>query len=211
MTGGGASIGATPGRGLSVRSGVMQGAWVTDPAHIGGGLGLTKVERVGIVRWQGFHLVECAVREDSSSPAAEFLDHLRQGMWEDDPDSSSLPDDEQVADYYKLLHKMAFLAAHGEPERRGDVNYLHSGIWEFKVARKRLAFYDTDGKGNWSPKGKVEDAKDAEDGATHWWFPAMDKEIRLLNAWPKLGQKAEPSDIELAVTIAREDVRHDES
>ena len=48
-------------------------------------------------------------------------------------------------------------------------------------------------------------------GASIWWFPELDEELRLLNAWPKLGQKAPPLDIELAVTIAREDVRHDES
>ena len=172
---------------------------------------MTKVNRVGMVEWQGFHLVDCALREDLTSPAAEFLEHLRQGIWEEDPDSTSIPDDEQVTDYYKLLHKMRYVASHGEPERQGDVNYLRSGIWEFKVARKRIAFYDTDGQGNWTPKGKVDDARDAVEGANIWWFPELDEELRLLNAWPKLGQKAPPLDIELAVTIAREDVRHDES
>ena len=174
-------------------------------------LGLTKVKRVAIVEWQGFHQVDCALRGDGTSPAAEFLEQLRQGTWEDDPDSSAIPDDEQVTDHFKLLHKMQYVASHGEPERQGDVNYLHFGIWEFKVARKRIAFYDTDGRGNWTPKGKVADIRDAVEGANIWWFPALDEELRLLNAWPKLEEKAPPSEIELAVTIAREDVRHDEA
>ena len=97
------------------------------------------------------------------------------------------------------------------PRSGGNLNYLHFGIWEFKVARKRIAFYDTDGRGNWTPKGKVADIRDAVEGANIWWFPALDEELRLLNAWPKLEEKAPPSEIELAVTIAREDVRHDEA
>lgn len=177
--------------------------------HTGRGLALTKVTSRAIVEWQEFHRVDCAVREDLSSAASEFLDLLRQGMWEGDPDVTDVPDDEQVRDYDKLLHKIRFLASHGEPERQGDVNYLHSGIWEFKVARKRLAFYDTDGRGTWTPKGKVRDIDDAVEGASIWWFPQLDEEIRLLNAWPKLGEKARQQDIGEAVTIAGEDVQHD--
>lgn len=171
---------------------------------------MTKVERVAIVERRELHQVDCALREDLSSPAAEFLNQLRRGVWEDDPDVSEVPDDEQVRDHDKLLHKMQFVATHGEPERRGDVNYLHSGVWEFKVAAKRLAFYDTDGDGNWTPKGKVAHIDDAVEGAHIWWFPELDEEIRLLNAWPKTGEKARQLDIDEAVTIAGEDVRHDE-
>lgn len=80
----------------------------------------------------------------------------------------------------------------------------------FKVASKRIAFYDTDGRGGWTPKPKILDIKDAVEGATIWWFPELDEELRLLNAWPKLTQKARQIDIAEAVTIAKEDVKHDE-
>lgn len=174
-------------------------------------LALTKVERLEIIERQEWHRVSCAVRSDGTSPAAEFMGLLKSGMWEEDPDFTSAPDDEQVGDYYKLLHKMRFVAQHGEPERRSDINYLDGGVWEFKVAAKRIAFYDTDGHGVWVPKGRVQDRRDAEyPDSDWWWFPTLDEELRLLNAWPKVGQKADLSDIEEAEAIAGEDVSHDE-
>lgn len=176
-------------------------------------LGLTKVARAVIVEWkdqESYHQVECAAREDLTSPADEFLNMLREGTWEDDPDLAQIPDDEQVNDYYQLIHKMTFVADYGEPERGSDVNYLDSGIWEFKVGVKRLAFYDTDGQGNWVPKKKILDIKEAVPGAKIWWFPEMDGYLRLLNYWGKVSPKADPADIDEAITIAGEDVKHDE-
>lgn len=138
------------------------------------------------------------------------MTQLREGAWEEDPASSSVPSDEQVEDHAKFLHKMSFLAEYGEPERRSDVNYLRGGVWEFKVADKRIAFYDTDGCGNWTPKGKIVDIKDSPaPDSPCWWFPEMDVQLRLLNAWPKVGQRAEPEDIDTAEAIAGEDVSHD--
>jgi hypothetical protein len=138
------------------------------------------------------------------------MTRLRDGAWEEDPAFTSVPSDEQVEDYAKFIHKMSFLAANGEPERKGDVNYLRDGVWEFKVADKRIAFYDTDGHGNWTPKGKILDIRDSPDPSSPcWWFPEMDIHLRLLNAWPKVSQRAEPADMDAAVAIAREDVSHD--
>lgn len=174
---------------------------------------MTKVVRTVIVEpplgrgW--WHRVDCAVRSDGSSPAQVFLQQLKEGVWEGDPDSEQVPDDEQVHDYYKLLHKIRYVAEHGEPERAGDVNYLRDGIWEFKVAAKRVAFADTDGRGVFTPKGKVRSRAEAAHPDGMWWFPELEEDLRLLNAWPKLGQKALESDMTEAATIRREDVAHD--
>jgi len=154
--------------------------------------------------------VECAVRSDGSSPARQFLDELKKGMWSDDPDSDEIPDDEQIKDYHRLIHVIRYVAAEGEPERARDVEYLRDGIWEFKVARKRLAFYDTDGEGSFVPKPKVRRRDESPSPASPtWWFPTFDRVLRLANAWPKLGAKAEEVDMNEARDVREEDVSHD--
>lgn len=170
---------------------------------------MTKVSRSGIVVG-AWHSVQCAIRRDGTSPAREFLTELKQGAWDADPELEEVPFDEQIDDYDALLNKMQYVARNGEPERSGDVNYLHSGIWEFKAGNKRLAFFDTDGQGNWERKAKVQDKADSVDpNSPCWWFPEMDEYLRLLNPWPKTGQKAPQDAIDLAITIACEDVNHD--
>lgn len=157
-----------------------------------------------------FHFVECAVREDGTTPAREFLSALKRGAWKDEPGLGEVPFDEQIDDYHALLNKMQYVARNGEPERKADVNYLHSGIWEFKAGNKRLAFYDTDGMGNWEPKTKVGDKNNSPDPSSPcWWFPSMDSYLRVLNPWLKTSEKAPPEAIDLAVTIAHEDVTQD--
>lgn len=154
--------------------------------------------------------VECAVTASGNSPAREFLDELKEGMWADDPDSQEIPDDEQVKDYHRLINVIRFVATHGEPERARDVEYLRDGIWEFKVARKRLAFYDTDGAGSSVQKPKIRDIEDSPSPASQaWWFPEFDRVLRLANAWPKVDQKADQLDIDEAVKIREEDLQYD--
>ena len=153
------------------------------------------------------------MRADLTSPARDFLDHIKEGTWADDPESAEIPDDEQVKDYYALVHKIRYLGQHGEPERRGDVNYLRRGIWEFKHGSKRIAFYITDGRGREVLRGPVQEIGESPSPmSSAWWFPepAPDEDIvRLANAWPKLGQKTEEIDMVEADTIREEDLEHD--
>jgi hypothetical protein len=98
-------------------------------------------------------------------------------------------------------------------EQPGDVNYLHSGIWEFKHADRRLTFWDTDGEGNFTPKPKHHDPAERawdppEDG--YWWYPYMDAVLRLGCAWPKTEQAAPQHLIEQACEIREEDCARDQ-
>lgn len=162
---------------------------------------------------QWWYAVECAVRADGSSPARDFLDLVQKGMWADDPDSESLPDDEQIKDYSRLITVMRHVGKTGEPGRARDVNYLRDGIWEFKVASKRIAFYVTDGKGSLEIRGKIRDRSDSPSPESlAWWFPSFEGTvIRLLNAWPKVDEAADPLDIDEAIEIREEDLGHDRS
>lgn len=158
------------------------------------------------------HHVACAVAADGeTSPAERFLKDLSEGVWEDDPDARELPDDEQMTDHQILRATMRELAENGVPERASQVNYLEHGVWEFKVGVKRLAFVDTDGKGGFIPKPKIRDRSESDyPDDDLWWFPVLDEHIRLLNAWGKRSQKADPVDIEKARTLGEEDRKHDE-
>lgn len=153
--------------------------------------------------------VECAVRADGSSPARLFLDQLKEGMWTD-PSVAALPDPEQISDYNRFLNLMRDLARDQAPTRQGDIKYLGYGLWEFRVYTKRLVFYDTPGDGSYSVKAPIRNREMSpfpeEDT---WWFPEMDRVIRLANCWPKVGQKADSKDIQLARAIREEDLAHD--
>ncbi|WP_170981409.1 hypothetical protein [Nocardioides dongxiaopingii] len=154
--------------------------------------------------------IACAVRSDGSSPARELLDLLKVGEWADDPDVERVPDPEQVRDYHRLIDMMRTLATAGEPERQRDVRYLRDGLWEFAVGAKRLVFYDTDGRGAFTPKPRIQDKGHAPYPDTEfWWFPLMDRQLRLANYWPKVSEKADPIDIEEAIKIREEDLRYD--
>ena len=100
------------------------------------------------------HTIEYAIRADLSEPAKEFLNQLSKGMWPDDPDSKELPDEEQITDHGKFLSAMKHFAIHGEPVYSHGLNALDDGVWEFKIARKRMSFFDTPGNGTFEPKLK---------------------------------------------------------
>lgn len=109
-----------------------------------------------------------------------------------------------------LLNKITHLAKYGEPERKDDITYLQDGLWEFKVARKRLAFFDTPGDGTYEPKGKVAHRADSPDpDSWAWWVPDFDQYIRLANYWPKIGEKAGQANIQEGRKIREEDLRYD--
>jgi hypothetical protein len=152
--------------------------------------------------------IRCAVRSDSTSPAAIFLDLLRTGAYLEDPDFQGLPDDAQIHDYDKFLHFCKELAETGDPVYAGSVNDLNAGIWEFKVGAKRLSFYDTPGDGTFSPKYRPKTRDNAYDGV-YYWFPTFDDFIRLGHAFPKTGPRTEPDDIAMTLQVREEDLHHD--
>ncbi|MEV0136850.1 hypothetical protein AB0H83_51555 [Dactylosporangium sp. NPDC050688] len=153
--------------------------------------------------------IECAVRQDGTSPAEWFLDQLKDGVWEDDPDMTKLPDDAQISDFYKLMSWLEVFAEEGLPPYQHAVNYLEEGIWEFKIGAKRLTFYDTPGNGSFVPKPKIRDEDVTEYKDEFWWFPEFDEFVRLGHFFPKLGRWALDSDIDEAVAVRKEDIQHD--
>lgn len=170
---------------------------------------MSKVVRSRIVMG-AYHTIECAVRTDGSSPARQFLDELKAGRWNRDQELEEPPDDEQIPDYHRFINDMQYLANHGEPRLRGTVNYLEDGVWEFKCETKRLTFWDVDERGGFSPKAKVLDISNSEyPNSDMWWFPPMDRMLRLGNCWLKVDEKADPLDIEEAIMIREEDLAYD--
>lgn len=153
--------------------------------------------------------VECAVREDETSPASELLTELRSHRWPD-PEADELPDAGQVGLYSRLLAAIEDVADGYDPPR-GALNFLEDGIWEFRITNLRLTFYDTDGRGN---------------GETHcphpdstWVIGRMEYElpddfastglVRLGHNFAKQTQQTPQYDLELAADVRREDLAHD--
>ncbi|MCX2965609.1 hypothetical protein [Gordonia aquimaris] len=150
------------------------------------------------------------MRTDMSCPAGQFLDALKRGVWEPDPDAESIPSDEQLEDWACLLNAIKFWANEGEPQYTRTVEYLRSGIWEFKRGAKRLSFYDTDGNGSYTEKRKLQHFSESEHpDSDYWYIPDFDQQIRLGHAFPKVGQKTEPDDLQDAEVVREEDLEHD--
>jgi len=155
-----------------------------------------------------FHDVECAVREDGSCPAGEFLDALKAGRW--DLKRSRGPVDEQLGEYEWFVQAIRVWAQTGEPQYRDAVKALEDGIWEFRHGDIRLTFYDTDGKGDYTAKLPIRDHAHAEaPDSLFWQIPYFDRRIRLGHAFRKVSQKTLPSDLEAAKHIREEDLAHD--
>lgn len=144
-------------------------------------------------------------------PAHEFFRALVKNEWTVDPEYADMPKDAQLDDYRKFLNDCRFMAVNGYPERRHVVNNLEDGIWEFKHAAKRLSWYDTDGAGSYVAKHPIENPDDS-DYPNHvaWWFPDMERLIRLGYAFPKTGQKAGTFNIAQTLEVRSEDMAHDE-
>ncbi len=154
--------------------------------------------------------MRCAVRSDGSSPAHTFLELLKSGRWEEDPDSEQIPDDEQVKDHHWFIEAIRCFADEGEPPYRHAINDLQDGVWEFKKGRKRLSFFDTDGEGGYTPKLRIRDYHDADvPDSEHWDVPNFDENLRLGHAFPKLGQKTRSEDLTACADIREEDLSHD--
>jgi hypothetical protein len=157
-------------------------------------------------------VIECAWRSDRSSPGAAFCRSIAIGEWRTDPNFARSPDPDQIQDWAKLLAKIEYVGKNGMPAKAGDVNFLKSGVWEFKHADRRLTYWDTDGEGHYAPKNKYQDIDERESavpGGGYWWYPDMDAVLRLGCAWPKTEQKAPQHLVEEALDIREEDCTHD--
>lgn len=155
------------------------------------------------------HDVYCAVREDGTCPAGEFLDALKEGRWEPDPDAHELPSDEQISDWHWFLDAIRYWASTGEPVYARAVNDLDDGIWEFKHGSKRLSFYDTDGRGRYEPKLRIRDRSQAIPDTAYWDIPYFDDEIRLGHAFPKTSQRTPDYELTETQKVREEDLAHD--
>jgi hypothetical protein len=167
---------------------------------------MSKVER-RVVADGGQHEIACAVRADCvTSPVAEFLDDLADGL----VDPSSAPDlepDEQIGHRAWLLGALEWFAEEGELPAPRAHNQLRDGIWEIKRYNLRIAFFDTDGCGDYDPKIDF-------DGAGPWTPPELpwfDDYIRLATWFvkPPKQRKTPPHQIALAKQVREEDVNHD--
>ncbi|QHK19716.1 hypothetical protein GU243_08235 [Pseudarthrobacter psychrotolerans] len=167
---------------------------------------MSKVERRIIAVGQ-YGQVACAVDASLAAPAAVFLDELKTGYW-DDPEVGELPDERQVKEYYRFLALCKKIANGEDLEDFLSYNRLQDGVWELKVGIMRLAFYDTNGQGSWTPKPG--DRHEEFDGKVKWLIPMdFDYFLRLANSFPKTEAKAPPEEILRAMQIRKEDVNHD--
>ena len=92
------------------------------------------------------------------------------------------------------------------------MNYLESGIWEFKHHTRRLAYWDTPGDGTWQPKPRHRDVRERATEPPpggYWWYPDLDPILRLGCAWPKDAEHAPPAKIAEAERLREEDCAHD--
>jgi hypothetical protein len=163
---------------------------------------LTKVIRTVIADGDYF-AVECAVRSDLSSPVVDFLADVARGGWHE---SRELEPDEQVDWHHWFIAACELLANTGHLPHRDAHNQLLDGIWEIKHGSLRVSFYDTDGRGNHTPKIN-------RDGysrfTTRPWPEDFDEYLRLTTAFPKTGRRTPPSEIVSAQQVREEDLEHD--
>jgi hypothetical protein len=133
----------------------MGGAAQQEGGSWTGTLVMAKVR--GVVASGDWYTIRCAVMADGKSPAREFLDELNAGHWLDGIQKLKDRPEDQIADSAQFLARMEVFADTGELEGRHQINCLSQGIWEFKVGRKRLSFYDTSGAGEYEPKRCIVD------------------------------------------------------
>jgi len=159
--------------------------------------------------------VRCAVLEDgTTSPAADALDALAAGLFENDTDRKEgdpWPDEEQPTDLANLMAEIRLLISDGVPSHQRAIQALNNGVWEFKVSRKRFTFYDTLGDGTYDPKPRIRDRSESEfPDSPFWWFPDLDQELRLGHVFPKTDALAGKKNTDMSERVREEDLRHDE-
>lgn len=193
-------------RDLGIQAMIGQLGGGKDYEPVGESLQLSKVNRL-VVADGAFYEISCAVTENGvSSPAADLLAKLTEGMWED-PEASELPDEYQVSLRRRLLAEIEMLADSGELPR-GQSNSLGDGIWEFKVSNLRMSFFDTDGEGRFVPK--LGTSFVAWNGRTEYELPDnFDDFLRLGHCFPKVSERTLKNDLEQANKLRSEDISHD--
>ena len=141
--------------------------------------------------------IECAIRQDGTSPALSMFKQLAQGM-------VKIPDipPPDLAQTSFLTDLMMFIKdiANGYEPRNGALNYLTEGIWELKRETIRMTFFDTDGSGKFH---------------THSGQKFLDVEffpiLRLGHSFVKNSAKTSAEDIRLALQTRTEDVHYDKA
>lgn len=148
-------------------------------------------------------------------PASEALKKIVLGMWDEDPEVAglALPADVQIRGGAKLMAGIKYFARHGVPDNAScKINDLRDGIWEFKEGQKRVSFYDTDGRGGYTPKARFRDRDQADyPDSPEWEVPGFSHDLRLGHSFGKpLDQrKTEEEDIQLTLVVREEDLAHD--
>lgn len=171
---------------------------------------MTKVARRLQTRGRAYE-ISFAVCADGCSPAAEFLDDLAAGAWQE---GIALGDSalDQVADADMFVAQMKRYAKTGELGGRHQINGLGRGIWEFKVGAKRLSFFDTDGLGGFTSRGPFTDQASSDRPTSKiWHMPTLERRLRLADGFPKRGQTTPSKPINWAHKIRKEDVEYDKA
>lgn len=149
--------------------------------------------------------MQCALRKDRSSPAADFMDKLREADLEA-ASQAELPPDEQVASWHWFIAASERIADTGEPPHGRTHNQLQDGIWELKHLALRLTFFDTDGKGKDEP---LIDRESYSRFQQRPWPEGFEEYLRLTTGFVKRSQKTPPKEIGFARLVRKEDLDHD--
>jgi hypothetical protein len=156
----------------------------------------SKVSRTLI--YVGTHFsIECAIRQDGSSPALNMLRQLALGMVE----IPEFPPPDSAQSFF-LTDLLIFIKdiADGYQPRNGAMNYLTEGIWELKRETIRITFYDTDGTGRFHGHQNRDFLGDE-------FYPIF----RLGHSFVKRTAKTSEDDIQLALRTRNEDIEYDKA
>jgi hypothetical protein len=153
--------------------------------------------------------IQCAIREDGSSPAFAFLASLCNGADVDDPKHDPPEDRDQIYDYAKLVAIIEHIGCYGHPRKTKDVKHLSDGVWELRHGVRRLSYWDISEDGVFNPKLPNSTADTSLKHGPDDRYPDMDWFLRLGCGWHKDGDLAPPAKIEEAKLIRAEDAAHD--
>lgn len=154
--------------------------------------------------------VECAIRSDGSSPAADFWLSLKADVWPSEYAAYVHPDSDALHEFFQLVGLLEHLVQTGTPQYKDASKHLKEGIWEVRYSRIRMPYFDVDDDGENFPKLPIEDRRivDPRNEDDWWSYPPMDPTIRLTHGFIKSGDR-HPEEYDLAVQIRAEDLEND--